>query len=92
MMRLRTRSTEIEIEDLKVGRIRIRVRENILDRMAGFLSPEWQLRRLRARAALQGGEGTPAQPARRCIHPGYRPPKREDLARWADTPYRGFHG
>lgn len=73
-MRLFSRGTDIEVEDLRVGRIRVRVRENIIDRMAGFFSPDWKLRRLQARAALAGGQASAAPPGRRAISRGYRPP------------------
>lgn len=73
-MRLFSRGTEIEIEDLRVGRIRVQVRENIIDRVTGFFSPEWKLNRLRARAALDGAPASAAPPGRRVISSGYRPP------------------
>jgi hypothetical protein len=73
-MRLFSRGTDIEIEDLRVGRIRVRVRENVIDQLAGFFSPEWKLSRLRARAALDGGQASAGPSRRRMISRGYSPP------------------
>lgn len=75
-MRLFSRGTDIEIEDLRVGRIRVRVRENIIDRLTGIFSPEWKLNRLRARAALAGAPASVAPPGRRAISRGYIPPRK----------------
>ncbi len=54
-MRLFSRSTEVEIEDVHVGRTRFRVRVNVLDRLIGYFSPELLRSRLQARAELQAG-------------------------------------
>lgn len=84
-MRLFSRGTEIEIEDLRVGRIRVRVQENIIDRLAGFLSPGWKLNRLRARAALAGGaQPSPPSSGYRVIHRGYRSPPKRGIDAYGD--------
>jgi hypothetical protein len=80
-MRLFSRSSEIEISDLRVGRIKIRVKENFLDRLAAFVSPGWGLQRLRDRAAL-AGPGHALPPARRVISKGMEPPKKEGFSHW----------
>ena len=86
-MRLFGKSTEIEIEDIRIGRVRIAVRENVIDRLTGFFSPEWKLRRLRARAALAAGGQTP-RPFRRIVSKGIQIPRREpSLSAWG--PGRG---
>jgi len=80
-MRLFTRNTEIEIEDVRIGRVKLSVRENIIDRLAGFFSPGWKLQRLRDRAALAGaGQALPS--ARRVISKGMEPPKKEGFSHW----------
>ncbi|MFA5806772.1 MAG: hypothetical protein WC978_00215 [bacterium] len=84
-MRLFTRGTDIEIEDLRVGRIRVQVRENIIDRLAGFFSPEWKLQRLRARAALDGAPASAAPPGRRMISRGYSPPPKRGSGPYAES-------
>lgn len=85
MMRLFSRGTEIEITDLHVGRIRVKVQENVIDRLAGFFSPEWKLSRLRSRAALAGG-APPPRPSRgfRVIHRGYRSPPKDGISAYGD--------
>jgi hypothetical protein len=81
MMRFFSRSTEVELEDVRVGRIRVRVQENTLDRIIGYFSPDALQRRLRARAALQGGS-PPRGPRRGVIHEGVKLPKREEYGHW----------
>jgi hypothetical protein len=86
-MRIFSRSTEIEIEDLRIGRIRCVVRENVIDRLVGFFSPERLRRRLEARAALTGA--APRRGVTRgAASAGYTPPPREpSLSAWG--PSRG---
>lgn len=88
-MRLFSRSTEVEVEDLRVGKIRIRIRENFLDRLIGYLSPTALQRRLEARAALKEGGEAPHRGVRRgVISKGIPATRREpSLSAWG--PSRG---
>lgn len=80
-MRLFSWSTEIEIQDLRIGRVRITVRENVLDRIIGWFDPARAQRRLQVRAALQEGS-TPGPPRRGVISAGVPPPKKEYFGHW----------
>jgi hypothetical protein len=80
-MRFFSRSTEVELEDVRVGRVRIAVRENVLDRFIAWFDPARARRRLQARAALQG-VASPGVPRRSVINAGIKPPKREEYGHW----------
>lgn len=71
-MILRSRTKEIEIHDLRIGHVRIVVRENVFDRLVAWFDPARARRRLEDRAALQM---VPSRPdgGRRVISRGFPP-------------------
>lgn len=83
-MRLFSRDTDIEVENLKIGRLRVHVRENFVDRVIGYFSPTALQRRLEARAALDGAPSSVAPSRRRMISRGYSPPPKMGSGPYGD--------